>query len=281
MNYELKKCYDVLGLSPGASPEQLKLAYRDLAKVWHPDRFVHDPRLQAKAQVKLQEINDAYEQFRSRPTSERHTPPTRTHYDRHAQSQTGSVAMVRRTSWRLMLASLLIIAAVFLVTSPSLLRQGEQNYQSNVPAIERAFAPSDHEGRQPGTGVKTPADELLHGNERIEARPHREKPGSASPSETNAALLRPIPTVTVVIDPSTGMIARSACPMKTRMTYPSGNEPHQYCALHPEATAAPVDFNAPKDSRLKSAAKRLASPDKWFGGEPKSDAGIKQESKSP
>ena len=30
-------------------------------KVWHPDRFGGDPRLQKKAQEKLKEINEAYE----------------------------------------------------------------------------------------------------------------------------------------------------------------------------------------------------------------------------
>ena len=32
-----------------------------MAKVWHPDRFGHDERLQKKAQEKLKEINEAYE----------------------------------------------------------------------------------------------------------------------------------------------------------------------------------------------------------------------------
>jgi curved DNA-binding protein CbpA len=231
MDYELNKYYDLLGLRPGASPEELKVAYRDLTKVWHPDRFLHDPRLQAKAEEKLKEINEAYDQFRSRRTRERHPSPTRTHYDRHAQS--GSVARVQRTPWRLMLASLLIIAAVFLVTSPSLLRPGEEHYQSQVPAIEQVSAPPDDEGQQPDSVVDTPSDELLHSKDRIEAKSRREKPGSVAVRQPSVTLLRPLPTVTVVIDPSTGMIARPRCPMKTTMTYPSGNEPRQYCALHP------------------------------------------------
>lgn len=61
-----KDCYyEILGLEPGASPEEVKQAYLDLAKVWHPDRFPSDPRLQQKAQEKLKEINIAYEQLRS------------------------------------------------------------------------------------------------------------------------------------------------------------------------------------------------------------------------
>jgi hypothetical protein len=180
-----------------------------------------------------------------------------------------------------MLVSLLIIAAVFLVTSPSLLRPVEKRYQSQVPAIEQATTPPDRDGEQPASGVNTPADELLHGKDRIVAKSRREKPGSAPASQPSATLLRPMPTVTVVIDPSTGMIARPTCPMKTTMTYPRGNEPRQYCASHLEATTAPFDAKPPKDSRLKPAVKRLASPDKWFGGEAKSDAAIKQDPKSP
>jgi len=47
------------------TPEQLKQAYRDLVRIWHPDRFTHDPLLQRKAEAKLKEINEAYEQLQS------------------------------------------------------------------------------------------------------------------------------------------------------------------------------------------------------------------------
>lgn len=49
-----------LGLEPGASREEVKKAYRDLSKVWHPDRFAEDPALQQKAGEQLKAINDAY-----------------------------------------------------------------------------------------------------------------------------------------------------------------------------------------------------------------------------
>ncbi len=48
--------YHALGLKPGASPEEVKCAYRTRAKAWHPDRFAHDARLQQKALAKFKEI---------------------------------------------------------------------------------------------------------------------------------------------------------------------------------------------------------------------------------
>ncbi len=53
--------YQVLEIEPGASQDDIKQAYKDLAKVWHPDRFASDPRLQHKAEEKLKQINAAYE----------------------------------------------------------------------------------------------------------------------------------------------------------------------------------------------------------------------------
>lgn len=59
-----------LGLEPGATPEQIREAYRDLVKVWHPDRFEHDPRLRQKAEEQLKEINQAFESLRNyKPTT--------------------------------------------------------------------------------------------------------------------------------------------------------------------------------------------------------------------
>jgi hypothetical protein len=51
---------EVLALRPGASSVEIKQAYRDLVKVWHPDRFGSAPRLREKAEDKLKQINEAY-----------------------------------------------------------------------------------------------------------------------------------------------------------------------------------------------------------------------------
>lgn len=61
MTSEINRCYRALELEPGASLEQVKQAWRELVKVWHPDRFPNDAKMQHKAQERLKAINGAYE----------------------------------------------------------------------------------------------------------------------------------------------------------------------------------------------------------------------------
>jgi len=56
---------DILALRPGATPSEIKEAYRDLVKVWHPDRFGDDARLRQKAELQLKLINEAYRVLQS------------------------------------------------------------------------------------------------------------------------------------------------------------------------------------------------------------------------
>ncbi|MBE6991199.1 MAG: tetratricopeptide repeat protein [Ruminococcaceae bacterium] len=52
--------YEVLGVSPSASEEEVKKAYRELARKYHPDKYVDNP-LADLAQEKMKEINEAYD----------------------------------------------------------------------------------------------------------------------------------------------------------------------------------------------------------------------------
>ncbi|MBE6792996.1 MAG: molecular chaperone DnaJ, partial [Ruminococcaceae bacterium] len=52
--------YQVLGVSPNATDAEVKAAYRELAKKYHPDNYANNP-LADLAQEKMQEINDAYD----------------------------------------------------------------------------------------------------------------------------------------------------------------------------------------------------------------------------
>ena len=52
--------YQVLNVSPDASDEEVKKAYRELARKYHPDNY-HDNPLADLAQEKMKEINAAYD----------------------------------------------------------------------------------------------------------------------------------------------------------------------------------------------------------------------------
>jgi hypothetical protein len=67
----LKKYFRVLEIPEGASPSEIKRAYRDLAQVWHPDKHEGNPRLRAKAEEKIKLINEAYERLSAAHASQK------------------------------------------------------------------------------------------------------------------------------------------------------------------------------------------------------------------
>ena len=52
--------YKVLGVSRDATDEEIKKAYRDLARKYHPDNYANNP-LADLVQEKMKEINEAYD----------------------------------------------------------------------------------------------------------------------------------------------------------------------------------------------------------------------------
>ena len=105
MTLDTSQAYRVLGLAPGATVDEVKTAYRDLAQVWHPDRFPDNNRLREKAQLNLQRINEAYALLRdTQPApvvttadgSGRRAPPQRAPHVKHSLF-TGSMNAVRHS----------------------------------------------------------------------------------------------------------------------------------------------------------------------------------------
>jgi hypothetical protein len=236
LSTDLSKAYDVLGVKPGVSNRELKAAHRDLAKVWHPDRFQHDPRLQEKAEEKLKEINEAYDLLISgkmpRPVS---SPASQT---THSQS----AAQPRRSAgnWK-WAAVLLVFVSVFAFTTRSLLqhrRQAlpKQETQSDLPA-----QPDQEASTRANARSRTDATRNVN---REDAVP--EVDPASSPIETQPAA---VATVTVTIDPESGLLAKQDCPVRSRMTYPRGSEPSGYCNIN----HAPP----PKESKIKSIAGKI------------------------
>ena len=64
--------YAVLGVSSSASEEEIKRAYRDLVKKYHPDNYANNP-LADLAEAKMKEVNEAYDAImKARPLQQSH-----------------------------------------------------------------------------------------------------------------------------------------------------------------------------------------------------------------
>ena len=137
---DLAKAYLALGLKAGASLNEIKQAYRDLVRVWHPDRFGHDERLRLIAQDKLKDINGAYEFLQANAFEASITPSqaapaeSETATDDSVAAEPPSAPPSRVMFWVLsgILVFALVTAAAFLFTNK---RRGE-----SAVATERAPA---------------------------------------------------------------------------------------------------------------------------------------------
>ncbi len=59
----MKDPYSILGVSPDADDAEIKKAYLELAKKYHPDNYSDDNPLKDLANEKMQSINEAYDEI--------------------------------------------------------------------------------------------------------------------------------------------------------------------------------------------------------------------------
>ncbi len=226
MSLDQSKAYELLGVKPGVSNRELKAAHRDLAKVWHPDRFLHDPRLQEKAQEKLKEINEAYELLISGKTPRPVQPPP----GREPSVQTSGHRRGGAT-WQWALVLLLFVTVFAFTTRTLIQRRNVPVFEDTPAAPEQSVALEQEQPARP--------DSIRKPNK-------SDQPSATTPSEVIDNQPTPAPTVatvTVTIDPESGLLAKPDCRLRSRMTYPSGSQPSGYCNLS--------HTPPPKESRLK------------------------------
>lgn len=85
-----KDPYEVLGVTRSASKDEVRKAYRDLVKQYHPDRYKGHP-LESLAQEKMAEVNAAYESIQRRDQTDQQRGPygQGTYRDANRQGQKG------------------------------------------------------------------------------------------------------------------------------------------------------------------------------------------------
>jgi curved DNA-binding protein CbpA len=76
MDDELLSAYQTLDLHPSAPLEEVRASYRDLMKVWHPDRYQQESeRLRRRAEEQVKRITRAYDRILEGAAQEPHATP--------------------------------------------------------------------------------------------------------------------------------------------------------------------------------------------------------------
>lgn len=154
--------YKVLGVDPQASDDEIKKAYRELAKKYHPDNYVNNP-LSDLAAEKMKEINEAYDTV----VNERKNGKNNSYSN---SSYTGGTSSVNFSKVREYIFNGNYTQAEMLLDSaPLQSRNAEWNYLKGCVAIKKQYYTQAHSYLQkactmdPGNmEYKTVYDQLLN-----------------------------------------------------------------------------------------------------------------------
>lgn len=77
-----KNPYEVLGVNKNATEDEIRRAYRELVKKYHPDKYLNNP-LKDLAEEKMREVNSAYNEIMSKTKKEQE----RSYYKRKPKAE--------------------------------------------------------------------------------------------------------------------------------------------------------------------------------------------------
>ena len=125
--------YKVLGISPNATNEEVKNAYRELAKKYHPDNYSDSPMAEL-AEEKMKEVNEAYDLIQKERASGGSTGGS-SRYSSYTYSGITSFAEVRR----LISEGKFSEAEIIIDSTPSGDRGAEWNYLKGALLANRGY----------------------------------------------------------------------------------------------------------------------------------------------
>jgi len=140
-----------LELKTDATASDIKAAYRDLVKVWHPDRFPADDRLRLRAEERLRRINEAYRTLESGEPDPEAPPAPPSTIPPHAHTAAQGDAALR--IW--MYLTILVLTVAFLAYAADRHRQASQADREPVPFL-RTSEPATDPPPQDDTATPTP-----------------------------------------------------------------------------------------------------------------------------
>lgn len=186
--------YQVLGVSPTASDDEVKKAYRDLARKYHPDNY-HDNPLADLAQERMKEINEAYEAVQtqrkrgsaasSAASGYARNPYGGTYGGTYGGSYSGPYARVRMAIQQ----GNLNLAEELLNASPN--HNAEWNYLKGVVCTRRGWADEARRYYQTAVQMDPDDEEYQRALDMAEGRSATYRPGGFETFSTGACHAAP------------------------------------------------------------------------------------------
>lgn len=236
---DLSTALAILGVDANATRAEVRSAYMDLVRVWHPDRFPIGSTVRSKAEAELKLINAAYETLTKvsrRPT----TPPTPAQASRPAPSPPPSKPRVeperaQSPPWALV-GGLGLLVALWAAT-------GVRDDQYSIGP--------DHGSQVP------PLTQLPHDSLILRRRP---LPSEPSPPAPTGGPVSPPPTTEVAKEQRARISASSTPDARAEPQQLQWLDPARRTALDEEAIAAKYGAYAPPPDRGRPDEPSVRSP---------------------